>query len=109
MRCRPEAAPGTPAWRGAAATVSRALKLIDRGFLDEKSVDELADTLGVGGRHLRRLFLKHAGASPLAAASTRRVQRAKTLLDPAGNPVFVNAALVSPYVVNVFSKTFYTR
>jgi len=87
LRCRPEAAPGTPAWRGAAATVSRALKLIDRGFLDEKSVDELADTLGVGARHLRRLFLKHAGASPLAAASTRRVQRAKTLLDETAMPI----------------------
>src|SRR5262245_52930653 len=33
LRCRPEAAPGTPAWRGAAATVSRALRLIERGFL----------------------------------------------------------------------------
>ncbi len=26
LRCRPETAPGTPAWRGAAATVSRALR-----------------------------------------------------------------------------------
>lgn len=29
LRCRPEAAPGTPAWRGAAATVTRALRLIE--------------------------------------------------------------------------------
>src|SRR5438046_5565170 len=47
LRCRPETAPGTPAWRGAAATVSRAFTLIERGFLDEKSVDALAETLGV--------------------------------------------------------------
>jgi AraC family transcriptional regulator of adaptative response / DNA-3-methyladenine glycosylase II len=31
LRCRPETAPGSLAWRGAAATVSRALRLIDRG------------------------------------------------------------------------------
>ena len=82
LRCRPETAPGTPAWRGAAASVSRALRLIEAGFLDDgHSVDELADTLGMTARHLRRLFLRHAGASPTAVATTRRVQRAKTLLD----------------------------
>ena len=82
LRCRPETAPGTPAWRGAAATVSRALRLIERGFLDgEARVVDLADALGVTSRHLSRLFLRHAGASPVAVATTRRVQRAKTLVD----------------------------
>jgi len=88
LRCRPEAAPGTPAWRGAAATVSRALRLIERGFLDDgKGVEDLADTLGMTPRHLRRLFERHAGASPTAVATTRRVQRAKTLLDETTLPV----------------------
>jgi len=82
LRCRPEAAPGTPAWRGAGATVSRALRLIERGFLDDgKSVEALAEALGVTPCHLRRLFVRHAGASPRAVAATRRVQRAKTLVD----------------------------
>ncbi len=82
LRCRPEAAPGTPAWRGAASTVSRALRLIEQGFLDgEARVEDLADALGMTARHLRRLFLRHAGASPTAVATTRRVQRAKTLVD----------------------------
>ena len=82
LRCRPESAPGTPAWRGAAATVSRALRLIGRGFLDgEARVEDLADALGMTARHLRRLFLRHAGASPTAVATTRRVQRAKALVD----------------------------
>jgi hypothetical protein len=36
--------------------------------------------------------------------------RAFTLLSKStGNPYHVNAALVSPYVVNVFSRTIYTR
>src|SRR5215467_7532631 len=65
LRCRPESAPGTPAWRGAGASVTRALRLIDAGFLDDgKSVEDLADTLGMTSRHLRRLFLRHAGAAP---------------------------------------------
>lgn len=88
LRCRPEAAPGTPAWRGAAATVSRALRLIERGFLDDgQSVAGLADTLGMTPRHLRRLFRQHAGASPTAVAMTRRVQRAKTLVDGTAMPM----------------------
>ena len=82
LRCRPESAPGTPAWRGAAATVSRALRLIEQGFLDgDERVEDLADALGMTARHLRRLFLRHAGASPTAVATTRRVQRAKALVD----------------------------
>ncbi|MGH8313262.1 MAG: Ada metal-binding domain-containing protein, partial [Gammaproteobacteria bacterium] len=35
LRCRPEVAPGTPAWSGTSATVSRGLKLIAQGALDE--------------------------------------------------------------------------
>jgi AraC family transcriptional regulator, regulatory protein of adaptative response / methylated-DNA-[protein]-cysteine methyltransferase len=82
LRCRPESAPGTPAWRGAASTVSRALRLIEQGFLDgDARVEDLADALGMTARHLRRLFLRHAGASPTAVATTRRVQRAKALVD----------------------------
>ena len=88
LRCRPEAAPGTPAWRGAAATVARALRLIERGFLDEgKSVEDLADALGMTSRHLRRLFLRYAGAAPTAVATTRRVQRAKRLVDEGTLPM----------------------
>ena len=88
LRCRPETAPGTPAWHGAAATVSRALRLIERGFLDDgKSVEDLADTLGMTARHLRRLFERHDGASPTAVATTRRVQRAKAMVDETELPM----------------------
>jgi len=80
-RCRPEAAPGTPAWVGTPATVARALRLIERGALDRASVDFLAARLGIGARHLRRLFLKHLGAAPKAIASSRRAHFARGLLD----------------------------
>ncbi|MEL7464806.1 MAG: Ada metal-binding domain-containing protein [Pseudomonadota bacterium] len=81
LRCRPETAPGSPAWRGTATTVGRAMRLIEDGFLDTKSVDELAASLGIGSRHLSRLFAKHAGASPSQVAATARVQRAKRMID----------------------------
>src|SRR5512143_418153 len=42
LRCRPEAAPGTPAWLGTSALVRRALRLIEGGVLDETSVDAFA-------------------------------------------------------------------
>ena len=38
LRCRPEAAPGTPAWLGTSALVRRALRLIQDGVLDELSL-----------------------------------------------------------------------
>jgi AraC family transcriptional regulator of adaptative response / DNA-3-methyladenine glycosylase II len=81
LRCRPETAPFSPAWKGSLATVERALRLIDEGALDVSDVETLADRLGVGARHLARLFRKHRGASPLQVAQTVRVQRAKRLLD----------------------------
>jgi AraC family transcriptional regulator, regulatory protein of adaptative response / methylated-DNA-[protein]-cysteine methyltransferase len=54
------------------------MRLIEEGFLDEASVVELADRLGVGSRHLLRLFLRHTGAPPSEIAATRRVQIAET-------------------------------
>jgi AraC family transcriptional regulator of adaptative response / DNA-3-methyladenine glycosylase II len=87
LRCRPEAAPGTPAWLGSSATVMRALRLIEAGALDDAGVDALAARLGVGDRHLRRLFAQHLGASPHAVANTRRVLFAKQLIDQTPLPM----------------------
>ena len=81
LRCRPECAPGTPAWAGTSTTVQRGLRLIADGALDDGNVERLADRLGVTSRHLRRLFSKHVGASPLAVAHTQRLHFAKRLID----------------------------
>jgi AraC family transcriptional regulator, regulatory protein of adaptative response / DNA-3-methyladenine glycosylase II len=87
LRCRPEAAPGTPAWLGTSAVVRRALRLIHEGALDEIPVGEFASRVGVGARHLDRLFLQHVGASPLAVAQTRRLHFAKRLIDESDLPM----------------------
>jgi AraC family transcriptional regulator, regulatory protein of adaptative response / methylated-DNA-[protein]-cysteine methyltransferase len=87
LRCRPEAAPGSPAWAGTATTVARAMRMIDGGYLDRRSVADLATALGVGPRHLLRLFLRHTGATPSEIAATKRVQKAKRLIDETTMPL----------------------
>src|SRR5262249_38840262 len=86
-RCRPEAAPGTPAWLGSSRFVSRALRLISEGALDENGLEELSARLGIGSRHLRRLFAEHLGVSPLAIASARRVHFAARLIQETELPI----------------------
>jgi AraC family transcriptional regulator of adaptative response/methylated-DNA-[protein]-cysteine methyltransferase len=84
LRCRPETAPFCPAWKGSRATVERAMRLIvEEGALDDQHapVEGLAARLGIGARQLARLFARHLNATPMQAAKTGRVQRAKRLLD----------------------------
>lgn len=81
LRCRPETAPFCPAWKGTRTTVERALNLIDKGALDRDTVAALAERLGIGSRHLSRLFADHLDASPSQVALCLRVQRAKRMLD----------------------------
>jgi AraC family transcriptional regulator of adaptative response / DNA-3-methyladenine glycosylase II len=87
LRCRPESRLGLGAPAGTAATISRALRLIGDGALDEDRIHELAGRLGVGDRHLRRLFAKHVGASPLSLARTRRAHFARQLLEDTTLPI----------------------
>lgn len=87
LRCRPETAPFCPAWNGTKTTAVRAMNLIEQGVLDFGGISDLAARLGVGERHLFRLFDRHIGASPLQVAKTMRIQRAKRLLDTTDLPM----------------------
>jgi AraC family transcriptional regulator of adaptative response / DNA-3-methyladenine glycosylase II len=106
LRCRPEAAPGTPAWLGTSALVRRALRLIQDGVLDETSVDALAARLGIGSRHLHRLFVQHVGASPITVAQTRRLHFAKHLLDETDLPITEIALAAGFGSLRRFNDTF---
>ena len=106
LRCRPECAPGTPAWAGTSATVQRGLRLIAEGALDDGDVASLADRLGVTARHLRRLFAKHVGASPLAVAHTQRLHFAKQLIDETALPMQAISAAAGFGSVRRFNDTF---
>lgn len=113
LRCRPESSPGTPAWQGTSATVTRGLRLISDGALDEGSVEALSDRLGVTPRHLSRLFLQHLGASPKAIAQTRRLHFAKKLLDETDLPMteialsagYGSVRRFNDHVMNVYGRT----
>src|SRR4051812_38019311 len=106
LRCRPESSPELDAWRGTEATVSRALKLIETGALDNGNVASLADRLEIGERQLRRLFNQHLGAAPITVAQTRRVLLAKQLIHQT-NLSMLDVALASGFgSVRRFNETF---
>ena len=106
LRCRPETAPDMGAWRGTSNTVSRALVLIETGALDDGNLEQLAERLGVGERHLRRLFRQHLGAAPVSVAQTRRVLLAKALIHQT-DLTMAEVALASGFgSVRRFNETF---
>jgi AraC family transcriptional regulator of adaptative response / DNA-3-methyladenine glycosylase II len=106
LRCRPESSPDLDAWRGTSSTVSRALRLIEGGALDSGDVASLADRLGIGERHLRRLFLRHIGAAPVTVAQTRRVLLARQLIHQTKLSM-IQVALASGFgSVRRFNETF---
>lgn len=96
LRCRPDLAPNSVQWNGTAAIVGRALSMISRGDVDENSLEQFANKLGVSDRHLRRLFEEHLGASPIEIASSKRLHLAKQLLVQSNMPV-TDIAFASGY------------
>src|SRR5438105_13733588 len=66
LRCRPESAPDAPEGPEVSPIVSRALRLIAEGVLDEMSLEELARHLHISTRQLRRYFVRELGAPPVA-------------------------------------------
>lgn len=106
LRCRPECAPGTAAWAGTSTTVKRGLRLIAEGALDDGNIEQLSERLGVTSRHLRRLFHRHLGASPLAVAHTQRLHFAKNLIDQTSLPMSDISAVAGFGSVRRFNDTF---
>jgi len=80
LRCRPDSAPGSPAWKGTDTTLERAIRLIDEGALQSGSVQDLAERLGISDRYLRQLFEKHLSVSPKTFALYQQCLFAKQLL-----------------------------
>src|SRR5690606_17831763 len=87
LRCRPELSPADGTWRRGDDIVSRALKLIDRGFLADQPLAALAERVHVGERQLRRLFVECLGAPPIGVHGTRRLLFAKQLLSETALPI----------------------
>ncbi len=80
LRCRPDSAPGSPAWIGKETTLKRALGLIQAGFLQDNAIPTLAEKLGVTDRYLRKLFTETLGCSPKQYALYQQILFSKKLL-----------------------------
>ena len=93
LRCRPELSPGIGAQD---ETVRRALALIGEGWLEERSMDDLAREVCVSARHLRRLFSDKLGSSPWAVFQAHRLLLAKQLLTETTLPI-TQVALASGF------------
>ncbi len=109
LRCRPELAPGYAVVDANARLAQSAAGLIEDGRLAEESLAELAGTLGVTDRHLRRVFQQAFGVAPVEYAQTQRLLLAKRLLTDTGLPV-IDVAMASGFAsLRRFNDLFRTR
>jgi AraC family transcriptional regulator, regulatory protein of adaptative response / DNA-3-methyladenine glycosylase II len=80
LRCRPERAPGLASVDAVSRLVGAAIAGIEEHALSSAKVGELAASLGVSDRHLRRVTESELGVSPIELAQTQRLLLAKRLL-----------------------------
>ncbi|MFM2484199.1 DNA-3-methyladenine glycosylase 2 family protein [Celerinatantimonas yamalensis] len=80
LRCRPDSAPSSWAWKGVETTYLRALRNIEQGALTQGSVAYLAERLGITDRYLRQLFQRYLGMSPKQYDLYQKLMFAKQLL-----------------------------
>jgi len=80
LRCCPERAPGLATVDAVGRLVGAAMAGIEEHALSSARVGELAASLGVSDRHLRRVTEAELGVSPIELAQTQRLLLAKRLL-----------------------------
>src|SRR6202049_4664503 len=80
LRCRPERAPGLASVDAASRIIGAAIAGIEEHALSNARVGELAASLGISDRHLRRVTEAELGVSPIELAQTQRLLLAKRLL-----------------------------
>lgn len=80
LRCRPELAPGQAKIDAVGRLAAAAASHIEDGALTNHSVNDLARSLGISDRHLRRVLQQEFGVSPIQLAQTQRLLLAKRLL-----------------------------
>jgi AraC family transcriptional regulator of adaptative response / DNA-3-methyladenine glycosylase II len=104
-RCRPDTAPGSPAWNVRGDLAARALALIDDGLVDRAGVGAVARRLAVSERHLHRVLVAEVGAAPVALARARRAQTARILIETTDLP-FTEIAFAAGFAsVRQFNDT----
>src|SRR5579862_9650949 len=87
LRCRPDAAPGSPQWLGRADVAARAVRLVFDGVIDREGVSGLARRLGYGERQLHRVLVAEVGTGALSLARAQRSQTARVLVETTDLPM----------------------
>ncbi len=105
LRCRPDAAPGSPEWLGRADVAARAVKLVLHGAIDSEGVPGLARRLGYSERQLHRVLVAEVGTGALALARAQRSQTARTLLETTDLPAAGVAFAAGFQSVRQFNET----
>ncbi len=109
LRCRPELAPGYAAVDANRRLAQSAAGLMEDGKLADASLAQIARTLRVTDRHLRRVFQQEFGVSPVEYAQTQRLLLAKRLLTDTELPV-IDVAMASGFAsLRRFNDLFRTR
>ncbi|WP_189407060.1 DNA-3-methyladenine glycosylase 2 family protein [Alteromonas halophila] len=85
LRCRPDSAPQSPAWRGVQSSVTRAQTLLSA--IPPQSVAHIASRLGISERYLHKLITTHLGMSPKTYQNMQQVLFAKQLLQHSSTDV----------------------
>ena len=80
LRCRPERAPGLATVDASSRLARAAIAGIEEHALSNGPTGDLAASLGVSARHLRRVTEAELGVSPIELAQTTRLLLAKRLL-----------------------------
>lgn len=106
LRCRPDSAPGSWAWRGTDTTLERAIRLIDEGALVDGNIPALAARLGISSRYLNKLFQSRLGTSAKHYALHQQLMLAKQLLHDTALPMAEVAAAAGFGSVRRFNDCF---
>ncbi|MGB0894198.1 MAG: Ada metal-binding domain-containing protein [Parashewanella sp.] len=111
LRCRPESAPNSSAWKGTSTTFERAIYLIDQAVEKNEPLDleHLSERLGISSRYLRKLFNQQFGTSPKQYMQYKQLLFAKQLLQQTSLPV-TQVALASGFAsLRNFNQVFHQR
>ncbi|CAH0528736.1 DNA-3-methyladenine glycosylase 2 family protein [Vibrio hippocampi] len=80
LRCRPDSAPESWAWKGTETSFQRGRALVEAGALNQGNIEDLCQRLGISSRYFRQLFQTHLGMSPKMYSQYHQLMFAKQLL-----------------------------
>jgi len=109
LRCRPDAAPDSFAWKGKNTSFERALTLINEGALSSQSISQLSDRLGISSRYLNTLFQENLGTSAKNYGQHQQLMFAKSLLQQTSMSITQIAFAAGFNSIRRFNDCFQTK